>query len=141
MRLAAAAALALLAAGCTTTYSLTLMPRTSGELYYGEARGTTGGETQVTVTIGARTYQGTWVVATPPPSTGFVVGGVLGSRRSGVGTTVVLDQNAGSEAKALLRAADGSGLRCDFKGVTGASGSGTCTDDRGLIYDVQLRAN
>jgi len=132
-------ALAVLLAGCTTTYSLTLMPRTSGQIYYGEASGQTGGEMQVSVVIGERTYRGNWVVADPAPSTGFVVGGVLGSRRSGVGTTVVIDNPVGTEAKALLRSADGRGLRCDFKGVTGPAGSGSCQDDQGLVYDVQLR--
>jgi len=134
-----ALALAVLLAGCTTTYSLTLMPRTSGEIYAGEASGQAGGEMQVSVAIGERTYRGTWVVANPAPTTGFVVGGVFGSRRSGVGTSVVIDNPAGTEAKALLQSADGRGLRCDFKGVTGVAGSGTCQDDQGLVYDVQLR--
>jgi hypothetical protein len=137
-RLLAAAAAALLA-GCTTTYALTLMPRTSGQVYYGEASGQTGGEMQVSVTIGERSYEGSWVVSDPGPATGFVVGGVFGSRRSGIGTSVVIDNPLGSDAKALLRSADGKGLRCDFKGVTGAAGSGTCQDDQGLVYDVQLR--
>ena len=133
------AALAALLAGCTTTYALTLMPRTSGQIYYGEASGRTGGDMRLRVAIGEHTYEGTWVVSDPGPSTGFVVGGILGSRRSGVGTTVVIDNPAGTEAKALLRSADGRGLRCDFKGVTGTAGSGTCRDDAGLTYDVQLR--
>lgn len=136
-RLAAAAALLL--AGCTTTYSLTLMPRDSGQLYYGEATGRTGGDMRLRVAIGERAYEGTWVVSDPGPSTGFVVGGIFGSRRSGVGTSVILDSPPGTEAKALLRSADGKGLRCDFKGVTGTAGSGTCRDDAGLTYDVQLR--
>jgi hypothetical protein len=131
--------LAILLAGCTATYSLTLMPRTSGEVYVGEASGQTGGEMQVSIAIGERTYLGNWVVANPAPTTGFVVGGVFGSRRSGVGTSVVIDNPLGTEAKALLRSADGRGLRCDFKGVTGPAGSGTCQDDQGLVYDVQLR--
>jgi hypothetical protein len=79
------------------------------------------------------------VVTDPPPTTGFVVGGIFGSRRSGIGTSVVIDNPAGTEAKALLRADDGSGLRCDFRGVHGAGGTGTCLDDAGLTYDVQLR--
>jgi hypothetical protein len=137
-RLPALALIALLA-GCASSYSLTLMPRDSGQLYHGEASGQTGGETQVSVVIGEPTYQGTWVVADPAPTTGFVVGGIFGSRRSGIGTSVVLDNPAGTEAKALLRSADGHGLRCDFKGVNGPSGSGTCQDDQGLVYDVQLR--
>ena len=132
-------ALVALLAGCTTTYALTLMPRDSGQLYYGEASGQTGGEMHLRVTIGERTYEGTWVVSDPGPSTGFVLGGVLGSRRSGVGTSVIVDNPLGTEAKALLRSADGRGLRCDFRGITGAAGSGTCRDDQGLTYDVQLR--
>jgi len=134
------AAFAAALAGCTTSYTLTLMPRTSGQLYHGEAVSTPGSDTQVTVTIGERTYRGNWVVAQPPPSTGFAIGGIFGGRRSGIGTTVVLDQAAGTDAKALLRAHDGSGLRCDFKGATSGSGSGTCQDDNGLVYDVQIRA-
>jgi len=132
--------LAALLAGCTTTYGLTLMPRDSGQQYFGEATGQTGGEMQVSVTIDARVYRGTWVVDTPPPTTGFVVGGVFGGRHGGgLGTSVVIDNPAGTQAKALLRADDGSGLRCDFTGVNGPAGSGTCWDDRGLGYDVQLR--
>src|SRR3970040_2194734 len=131
-RLAAAAAALL--AGCTTTYALTLMPRDSGQLYYGEATGQTGGEMRLRVTIGERSYEGTWIVSDPGPTTGFVVGGVFGSHRSGVGTSVIVDNPLGSDAKALLRTADGKGLRCDFKGVTGAAGSGTCQDDQGLVY-------
>jgi len=127
-------------AGCTTSYTLTLMPRTSGQLHYGEAVSTPGSDTQVSVSIGERTYRGTWVVATPPPTTGFVIGGIFGSRRSGVGTSVAIDQSAGTEAKALLRSPDGAGLRCDFKGVNTGSGGGTCQDDKGLVYDVQIRA-
>jgi hypothetical protein len=134
-------ALAALLCGCTTSYSLTLMPRTSGQIHYGEASGRTGGEMQVSVVIGERTYRGDWVVADSAPTTGFVVGGVFGSRRSGIGTSVVIDNSPGTEAKALLRSDDGRGLRCDFKGVSGAAGSGACTDDQGLVYDVQLRRN
>jgi hypothetical protein len=126
-------------AGCTTSYTLTLMPRTSGQLYYGEAVSKSGEETQVTITIADRSYRGNWVVTQPPPQTGFAIGGIFGSRRSGVGTTVVLDQAAGTDAKALLRADDGAGLRCDFKGANTGSGSGTCQDDKGLVYDVQIR--
>jgi hypothetical protein len=135
------AAIAALLAGCTTTYDLTLMPRDSGQQYFGEASGQTGGDMQVAVTLGERVYRGSWVVNQPPPTTGFVIGGVFGSHpaHTGIGTSVVIDNPQGTEAKALLRADDGSGLRCDFRGVNGARASGTCWDDRGLGYDVQLR--
>ena len=138
MRLAASVLLFLLA-GCASTYSLTLMPRTSGQLFYGEAVSKPGQDADVAITIGARVYRGSWVVNTPAPTTGVVIGGMIGSRRSGIGTSVVLDHPAGTEAKALLRASDGSGLRCDLKGVHSGSGGGTCQDDQGLVYDVQIR--
>ena len=132
------AALAALLAGCTAAYSLTLMPRDSGTQYQGEASGPSGGEARVAVTIGDRTYEGSWVVTQPPVQTGVSVGGTFG-RFPMMGTSVVIDNPQGDEAKALLRSADGRGLRCDFRGVTGAAGSGTCSDDDGRIYDVQLR--
>lgn len=139
MRLAAPA-LSLVLAGCASTYTLTLMPRTSGQLYYGEATSKPGQDAEVTITIGERVYRGSWVINAPPPTTGFVVGGIFGSRRAGIGTSVVIDNPAGTEAKALLRAGDGSGLRCDLKGVHSGSGGGTCQDDQGLVYDVQMRS-
>ena len=130
---------ALALAGCVSTYELTLMPRTSGALYHGEAV-EAGGAAQATVqvAIGDKTYTGTWV-ATAPDRTGGYVSGGWGSRRFGLGGTVMIDNPTGGEAKALLRAADDAGLRCDFKGVGAGQGGGTCQDDNGLIYDVQIR--
>ena len=139
MRVWLPAALAALLAGCTAAYTLTLMPRDSGKLFQGEASGPSGGEAQVTVTIGERRYEGTWVVTAPPATTGVTVGGIFGGRYPTMGTSVVVDNPVGDEAKALLHSADGRGLRCDFKGVTGSAGTGTCRDDEGLVYDVQLR--
>ena len=53
---------------------------------------------------------------------------------------MTVDNPAGGEAKALLQAADGTGLRYDLRGmISGRSGGGTCQDDKGLIYDVQVR--
>jgi hypothetical protein len=139
MRLATLALAALLA-GCASTYSLTLMPRTSGQQYFGEAVSAAGDEAEVSIVIGERTYKGTWVVSRPPPTTGFSVGGAFGTYGRGVGTSVTIDAQAGTDAKALLRASDGSGLRCDFKGINGGgAGGGTCQDDQGLVYDVQIR--
>jgi hypothetical protein len=131
-------ALVMLLAGCATTYELTLMPRTSGKLYYGEAvEG--GSQADVRVTIDQKTYVGTWVASAPDRTTGYVSGG-WGWRHAGVGTMVTLDNPSGTEAKALLRSADGAGLRCDFKGMSyGQTGAGTCQDDQGLVYDVQIR--
>lgn len=134
---------ALLLAGCASTYALTLMPRNSGTLYQGEAveRGAGSDIADVTVTTD-KTYTGTWQFTAPDRSNAYVTGGVGFGRRSGLGlgTIVSVDNPYGGEAKALLRAADGGGLRCDFRGlVSGRGGGGTCQDDKGLVYDVQIR--
>ena len=66
-----------------------------------------------------------------------------GGRRGGMiaGAPVVLENPEGAAAKALLQAPDGSGLRCDLRGLgSGTTAGGTCLDDAGMIYDVQMRA-
>jgi hypothetical protein len=136
--LVAAAALAL--PGCATTYQLSLMPRDSGKLYSGFAEDMSGGEGRITIEIEGRRYQGTWVQTVPDRSHGYVTGGLGFGRRGfgGLGTMITMDNPQGGEAKALLSAADGSGLRCDFRGGYGLGG-GVCRDDRGKEYDVQMR--
>ncbi len=131
--------------GCASTYQLTLMPRTTGKLYYGEAvEESPGGPARVNITIEDKTYSGTWLAIAPDRNNGTVSAGFgFGSRRGGIGfgTPVVVDTSNGGESKALLQAADGTGMRCDFKGTSsGRSGAGICTDDKGLIYDVQIVA-
>lgn len=137
-------AAALLLASCASSYTLTLMPRNSGKLYYGEAvEQSAGGPASVSITIDSQTYTGNWVAATPGQTSGYVTGGFgwFGRRGGiGIGGPVVVDNPTGGESKALLQAADGAGLRCDFKGLgAGRSGGGVCQDDKGLLYDVQIR--
>ena len=135
------AALAL--AGCATTnYELAVMPRDSGTMYSGTAQYLGGGEGPISITIENKTYAGSWVETQPSHTTGYVSGGVgWGYRGRGWGYGggfVSMDNPEGGAAKALLRAADGSGLRCDLQ--TGyARGGGVCRDDRGREYDVQIR--
>jgi hypothetical protein len=140
---ASAALLALALAGCTSTYTLTLMPRNSGALYTGEAIERSSTESDVTIAVGDTVYTGTWVYTSADRSNAYVTGGIgFGSRRGGIGlgSVVSVDNPQGAEAKALLKAPDGSGLRCDFRGMSpGRGGAGTCQDDKGLVYDVQIR--
>jgi hypothetical protein len=141
-RLLVAGALAALAGGCATTqYQLTLMPRDSGKLYQGVAEDTGGPEGAISVTIEGRTYTGTWVEVVPDRTTGYVSGGYgyRGYGGWGMGGTMSMDNPSGGAAKALLRSADGAGLRCDLRGGSGRAGGGVCRDDKGLEYDVQLR--
>jgi len=138
-----AATLAL--SGCGIThYQLAVMPRDSGKVYSGVAEETGYGEGRISVTIEERTYNGTWVQATPEYTSGYVTGGYgWGGRRGGwggwgLGGTVTMDNPQGAASKALLSSADGQGLRCDFTSGQGRGG-GVCRDDRGREYDVQLR--
>jgi len=134
------ASAALLLSGCAATYQLTLMPRDSGTLYQGTAEDTGGPEGTMTVTIGDRTYSGTWVEVVPDRAAGYVSGAWGPHRRGfGLGATFLVDTPGGGEVKALLRSADGAGLRCDLRGGAGRAGGGVCRDDKGLDYDVQIR--
>ncbi len=136
--LAALGAAALLG-GCSTTYELTLMPRDSGKMTYGTAHELGNGQASISIVVGDKTYEGTWVQVTPEGSVSYVGGSAWGWRGWGpYGGVERTYDNA--TAKALLQAPDGSGMRCDLYGLTGGHGTGKCTDDKGLVYDVQLRA-
>ena len=138
--LAAAVALS----GCATTYQLSVMPRDSGKVYTGSAEDAGEGEGRISITLEDKTYNGTWVETQPHHTTAYVTSGFgwgWGGRRGGLGsmgTFITIDNPQGGESKALLTAADGSGLRCDFKSGQG-QGGGTCRDDKGREYDVQVR--
>lgn len=133
-------AAALLAGGCASTYHLTLMPRDSGKTYQGVAEDTgSGTEGSISITIEGRTYTGTWVEVVSGRSYGYVAGYGGRHRGFGLGGIVTMDNPYGSQATALLRAADGAGLRCELRGGGGQPGGGVCHDDKGLAYDVQMR--
>ena len=141
MRNAILATVALALGGCATNYQLALMPRDSGKVYQGIAEDAGSGEGRMSVTIENKTYNGTWVHTVPERTTGWVMGGFgfgRWGRHGGLGTMITMDNPQGGEAKALLTAADGSGLRCDFRSGQGRGG-GLCRDDRGREYDVQVR--
>ena len=140
MRKLLLAATVLALSGCATTYQLTLMPRDSGKLYEGTAEDNGNGEGRVAITIEGKAYTGTWVATSSERTQAYVSGGFgWGRRGGGLGTIVTMDNPQGGEAKALLSASDGSGLRCDLRSGQGRGG-GICRDDKGREYDVQLRA-
>ena len=134
------AALAL--AGCASTYELQVMPRDSGRIYTGTAQDAGNGEGPISITIDSKAFTGTWTETQPSMTTGYVMGGIGWGRRGfgGLGSFITMDNPQGGEAKALLNAPDGSGLRCDFKSSSERRvGGGVCRDDRGREYDVQIR--
>jgi hypothetical protein len=128
-------------AGCASTYDLRVMPRDSGKTYAGVAEDTGAGEGKISITIEDRTYNGTWVETQPAQARGYVSGGIGFRGRFGMGGFFTLENPDGGATKALLTAADGSGLRCDFSGGQGRSGGGTCRDDKGRVFDVQIRTH
>ena len=133
---------ALVLAGCASTYDLKVMPRDSGRIYSGTAQDNGSGEGPMSITIEAKTYNGTWTETQPSTTTAYVMGGFGWGRRGfgGLGSFITVDNPQGGEAKALLSASDGSGMRCDFKsGGERRVGGGVCKDDRGREYDVQIR--
>ena len=133
----------LIVGGCASTYQLSLMPRDSGKLYQGTLNDAGATEGAIAITIEDRTYSGTWVEVVADRSYGYVSGGVgMGHYRGwGMGGGFFsVDNPSGGEAKALLRSADGAGLRCDLRGGQGRGGGGVCWDDGGRAYDVQIRA-
>ena len=135
-----AASCALLLAGCATTYQLSLMPRDRGVIYHGTFEDPGAGEGPISITVDGKTYAGTWVQSTPDRTNAYFVGGFGWGwhGRGSLGTVVTMDNPRGGEAKALLTASDGSGLRCDLRSGAGR-GDGVCRDDRGRAYDVQIR--
>ena len=133
----AVAALAL--TGCAATYNMTVMPRDSGQRYQGVIHDEGCGEGPISVTIEGKQYNGSWVQSSPDRTTAYVSGGFGWGRRGFGGLNfITMDNPAGQEAKALLNAGDGSGLRCDLKSDRGRGG-GVCRDDKGREYDVQIR--
>ena len=139
MRIALVVLAAAALGGCATTYQLSLMPRDRGVLYSGVAEDRGGSEGPISITIRDKTYAGTWVQSTPSHSSAWVSGGWgWWGWRGPMGGVASVDNPGGTESKALLTAPDGSGLRCDLRTDRG-TGAGTCRDDQGRIYDVQLR--
>ena len=140
-------ACALALGGCAglANYDLMVMPRDSGTIYTGSASDNGSGEGPISITIEGKTYSGTWVETQPTTTSGYVSGGVgwgWGHRGYGYGMGggyINMDNPEGGASKALLRAPDGSGLRCDLRNGY-ARGGGMCRDDRGREYDVQFRA-
>lgn len=136
---AATLSLALLLGGCAASYDLTLMPRDSGQLTYGTARDLGNGEATVSITVRDKIYTGNWIQVTRERATDYVGASAWGW--GGWGPYGEVSHSTGDAvAKALLQAPDGSGMRCDLYGLTGGSGTGKCIDDKGLVYDVQIRS-
>lgn len=125
-------AIAALLAGCT---HLTLMSRDGSSGGSGEAQGYAGSGT-LTINLDGKTYRGSWTSVSG--STQSQTGGFVGTTPFAATTYA----NGASNGSAILRAPDGSGLRCQFTmtpSTFGATGYGICQADGGKTYDLQIQ--
>lgn len=134
-----------LGACAPAVYQMTAMPRDSGATYAGTIVDSLRGDGTVTVTIAGRTYSGAWT-RTAQQGNDYIVSGIGGAwgPRWGAwgatgGITTATRVDPGAAWIALLKAGDGSGLRCDMTTDGNGNGGGTCRDDSGKLYDVQFR--
>ncbi len=132
-------AVALGLGACATNYDLTLKPRDGDTPTYGTAQDLGNGQATVSVTVKDRIFTGTWTPVAAENATNYVDASSWGWSGWGPFGTIHRSRGDGT-AKALLQSSDGGVMRCDFFGLAGGSGSGRCTDDKGLLYDVQIRS-
>lgn len=138
--------LSLLAACAPAVYQMTAMPRDSGATYDGTIVDSRQGDGTVSLTISGRSYAGAWT-RTTQQGNDYVVSGIgggwgprwggMGGAAGGFATATRVDPSA--TWIALLKAPDGSGLRCDLSTDGNGHGGGICRDDGGKLYDVQFR--
>lgn len=121
------------------TYHLTLMPRDGGQVASGTA---SQADKTITITLAGKVYRGTYSYV-QDGSFGFgnAFGTAVGPRvvatGSAWGNSFAMSAMGGGMA--LLRANDGTGLRCRFSySSMTAQGTGECMDDQHKLYDMQI---
>lgn len=116
---------------CACAGEVKMMPRDSGKTYSGKISSVTASKASMSVNIEGEEYTGDVIETRSGLSVGFV--SLFGARHDTGGSTISNDGNANK--KALLRSANGHGLRCEFSSSGGNAG-GTCVDDQTRTYDV-----
>jgi hypothetical protein len=130
LRIFIAVSVCALLAGCG--HNLMLMSREGSTTGQGVAHGS-GGKGELTIDLEGKHYTGRWVAF----SGGSL--GLLQTYGAHPVTGTAISTNAQSTGNALLKAEDGSGLRCEFQfsGWTN-TGIGVCQADGGRLYDLQI---
>jgi hypothetical protein len=123
-------------AGCA--YDLALTPRDGTPIGIGVAQQTSSDSGTLELTIGGKTYSGTW--GTTPASDDYDLFKSHSFARRGVLDSDVLSDpllTTGTLANGLLRSPDGASLRCQFRYGT-SIGYGVCADDDEKFYDFRI---
>lgn len=122
-------------AGCSSTKSLTLMPRDSGKTYAGSMVTTGNGVGTVSIVIDQVTYSGPIVKVGSNETFGFATAYGYNNRRATANSFGTSFSDGDQFGKAILSSTNGKGLRCDLSGRY-SSGGGICVDDEKHVYDV-----
>lgn len=92
-------------------------------------------DSSVEITLGDKLYRGQYVFAS-----GDSVGSMFGTAGKGKSFAGIGSSSGVGGGNLIARAADGSGLRCQFQfSTTNSQGFGECQDDAGSTYDLQIR--
>lgn len=117
-------------AGCS--YQLNLQQRGGPVTGKGVAH---ENDSSVEITLGDKLYRGQYVFAS-----GDSVGSMFGTAGKGKSFAGFGSSSGVGGGNLMARAADGSGLRCQFQfSTTNSQGFGECQDDTGATYDLQIR--
>jgi hypothetical protein len=97
-----------------------------------------GGDIQIS--LGGKTYTGTWVYVANGGAIGFGTASAVSGLATATATGTMLAMPTGGGGTILASAGDGSTLRCDYQyNSMGATGLGVCQDNKGGVYDLQIR--
>lgn len=113
------------------THRLELQQRGGSMHGFGTAKES---DKSVVVTIGEKTYRGSYVFAS-----GGSQGMLYGANNRGKTVGMFGSSTGVGGGSIIARSADGAGLRCQFQySTTNSQGLGECQDDSGKLYDLQI---
>jgi hypothetical protein len=99
--------------------------------------GTRSGD--VEISLGEKTYKGTWVYVADGGSVGFGSGTAFSGTASASVTATALAMSTAGGGTILASSGDGSTLRCQFSyNQMGQTGVGLCEDNHKALYDLQI---
>lgn len=114
-------------------HNITLMARNSGDMWQGRAASSWGNSGQLTIDLNNQTYIGRWVYSAGGSF------GLLNTYGANPTTGTIIGVSGSGIGNALLKAADGSTLRCEFKySEWTGTGIGVCQDGNQALYDMQI---
>ena len=133
---AACIALAMLLGGCTHNIYIMGANGTTGT-----AEVTTFGNHSgsITINLGGKVYTGRWVYAPGGGAIGLGTATASAGGQTATATSTYVGLPTGGPGTVLASAPDGSTLRCAFSfSEWGRTGIGTCLDNAGQRYDLQI---